>query len=232
MEAVDAARLQSARVVEDTIEPDRFVELVTPLLQSKDMQGLIELCRRNWTDEQIVGVLSGGHRDARKVAALALSLVGSRSSLPALTRALKDPDPMVNQMVEHALWSIWFRLGTPEANHQLARGTQAIERKDLDHAVGHFSRAVELCPDFAEAYNQRAIVMYLTEQFDRSVEDCRSAVRYNPDHFGAWAGLGHSLAYLGRIDEAITAYNQALHINPHLDCVRELRDELIKQRDE
>lgn len=212
-----------------TIEPADFVRRVTPVLQAKDLPGLIALCKRHWTTDQIVSLVTGTDHDARKVAALALSLVGDRCCLPALVRVLKDPDPTVNQMAEHALWSIWFRMGSAEANHQLARGTQAISRRDLEHANRHFSKAIELSPDFAEAYNQRAIVGYLTERFDQSADDCRQAVEFNPDHFGAWAGLGHCLAYMGELLDAIDAYERAMEINPHLSCVRELRDELVKQ---
>ncbi|HMO26075.1 MAG TPA: tetratricopeptide repeat protein [Tepidisphaeraceae bacterium] len=213
-----------------TIEPADFVRRVTPALHAKDLPGLFALCKRHWSIDQIVSLVTCPDHDARKCAALALSLVGDRCCLPALVRVLKDPDPMINQMAEHALWSIWFRLGSPEANHQLARGTQAITRRDLEHALRHFSKAIELSPDFAEAYNQRAIVHYLTERFDLSADDCRRAVEFNPDHFGAWAGLGHCLAYLGELEEAVSAYERALHVNPHLGCVRELRDELIRQR--
>lgn len=204
---------------------------VTPLLEAKDVGGLISLVRRAWTSEQIVSLLTCEDRDARKVAALALSLVGDRGCLPSLVRVLRDPDPTANQMAEHALWSIWFRLGTPDANHQLVRGTQALGRREVEHAIEHFTRAIELCPDFAEAYNQRGMAAYLIENFEASADDCRRAVELNPDHFGAWSGLGHCCAYLGLLDEAVEAYERALEVNPHLECVRELRDELLRQRD-
>src|SRR2546430_1001034 len=31
----------------------------------------------------------------------------------------KDPDPMVNEIAEHALWAVWFRGGSEQANHEL-----------------------------------------------------------------------------------------------------------------
>ena len=44
--------------------------------------------------------------------------------------------------------------------------TRALNRRDFDHALKHFNRAIELDPAFAEAYNQRAIVGYLQERFE------------------------------------------------------------------
>jgi len=50
---------------------------------------------------------------------------------------------------------------------------------------------------------QRAIVHYLSERFDESVEDCHRTVSRMPAHFGAWAGMGHCYAHLGKHVEAI-----------------------------
>ena len=139
---------------------------------------------------------------------------------------LRHADPMVNEMAEHALWSVWFRSGTPQANHELARGAQAIERRDFDHATKHFTRAIELSPDFAEPYNQRALANYLRERYEASVKDCEQAVERMPCHFGALAGLGHCHAHLGNAREAIEAYERALQVNPHLECIRQTIEHL------
>lgn len=209
-----------------TVDADRFVATVQPLLQCKDVKGLRELLKANWTSDQILGMLTCDHCDARKVAALALALVGKKCCVDALARQLRDEDPMINQMAEHALWSIWFRSSTPEANHQLCRGSQAIERQEFDHAIQHFSQAVQIDPQFAEAYNQRAIALYLQEKFTDSILDCRKAVELMPCHFGAWAGLGHCHAHLNQPQPAIDAYERALEINPHLECIAEAVEEL------
>ena len=42
-----------------------------------------------------------------------------------------------------------------------------------------------------------------------------------PCHFGAWAGMGHCYAHLGKHDEAIRSYEKALEINPRLEGVRQ-----------
>ena len=212
------------------IDPAEFVEAVQPVLETQDLQQLLQFLKSKWTGPQIIGLLSGNHCDARKVAALCLSLVGCPACLNELAKQLRDPDPMVNQMAEHAMWSIWFRAGTPEANHQLHRGTIAMNRRDLEHAISHFNKAIELAPGFAEAYNQRALARYLMEDFKASIADCHRTVERMPIHFGAWAGMGHSHAHLGNIAEAIEAYEKALEINPHLSCVRETIGELKRKK--
>ncbi len=210
------------------IDPTSFVCSVKPLLEARNLEGLLSHLKSNWTTDQIVSLLGGSDRDARKVAALALALVGGKCCIPAVAERLRDPDMLTNQMAEHALWSIWFRCGTPAANSELARGTQCLGDHDFDCAFEHLNRAIAISPCFAEAYNQRAIASYLMEDYERSRRDCQITISLMPCHFGAWAGLGHCHAHLGNLPEAIKCYTKALDINPHLDCIcqaiHELRD--------
>jgi tetratricopeptide (TPR) repeat protein len=211
------------------IDPVQFVSAVRPLLEKQDLQGLLAMLKANWTCDQIAGLLMGGDEDARKVAACCLALVGKRCTIKKIARQLKDPDPMVNQMAEHALWSIWFRCGTPQANTELCRGTKALNARNFEQAMEHFDRAIELKEDFAEAYNQRGLAHYLQEHFEESIEDCQSAIEHMPCHFGAWAGLGHCYLNLGLLEKALECYERALEINPHLDCLRQVVAEIKNQ---
>jgi tetratricopeptide (TPR) repeat protein len=218
-------------VTRNPIQPEEFVAAVQPLLERQDMCGLLHLLKTRWTPEQIVDLLKCRHCDARKVAALALSLVGGPCCVPPLAEQLKDPDRVVNEMAEHALWSIWVRSGSCEANCHIAKGAQALEDQDLERAVRHFSKAIEADPKFAEAYSQRAIAHCLMERWDLSMADCRRTVELMPCHFNAWAGLGHCHAHEGRWREALACYEKALSINPHIDCLVEACDEIRKQID-
>ena len=208
------------------IDAGQFVALVQPYLERRDTPGLVALLQSHWTRPQINNLLDSTVSDARKVAAMCLGLVGGDCALKPLTRLLADNDPMVHQMAEHAMWSIWFRLGNSESNEHVARGAIALEQRKFDCALNHFDSAIELSPEFAEAYNQRAIVYYLRDQFHQSIDDCRRAVDRMPCHFGAWSGMGHCHANLGDAQHAIECYRQALVINPHLDGVRSAVEEM------
>ena len=50
-----------------------------------------------------------------------------------------------------------------------------------------------------------------------------------PCHFGAWAGMGHCFLHLGQLDHAIRAYQRAIAINPHLECVRQTLAEIVRE---
>ena len=78
-----------------------------------------------------------------------------------LGKALRDQDLAVRSMAEDALWAIWFRADTPEHNRTLEQVRQLIGREQLEQAETLVKRLIADAPDFAEAYNQRAFILFL-----------------------------------------------------------------------
>ena len=117
-----------------------------------------------------------------------------------------------------SLWELWFSAGTEEQNERLrdvAREPNQVKaRAELDELIRE-------APAFAEAYNQRGIVHFRLEQFDRSAADCEAALKLNPNHFGAQAGLGQCYLRMRKHRAALRAFKVALRINPRLDGVAE-----------
>ena len=212
------------------IDADEFVQTVKPHLASQDAGALIALLQKNWSPHQIIELIHGDHIDAKKVALLAASLVAPVEFAPRVAEQLRDPDPIINGLAEHALWSIWFR-GSDccDAKRQVRRGCEALNTRDFDVALESFESALSADPDFAEAYNQRAICHYLEERYADSITDCKATVKRMPCHFGAWAGMGHCLAHLGKLRQAVDSYERALEINPHLTCVSQAVATLRRQ---
>lgn len=211
------------------IDPAAFVATVRPFLERHDLGGLAEALNDRWAIDQLTALLGGPDADARKVAAVALSLVGDRAAVDGVAAQLADPDPVVNHVAEHAIWAIWFRLGSKAANAEVWRGAQAVNDRAYDRALAHFDAAIAASPDFAEAYNQRAIAHYLQDRYAESIADCRRAVRLMPCHFGALAGMGHCFLHEGQLPEALRAYGRALAINPHWEPIRQAADEIRQQ---
>lgn len=212
------------------IDPNRFVRILEPLLAGSDTAALADFLKQHYTKEELTDLLRCKCNDARKIAALSLSLVGCRRCADALLKQLQDPDPVINEMAEHALWSIWLRSGTCKANNAVCRGSHALADMRLDEAVKYFTQAIELDATFAEAYNQRAIAHYLAERWEESLADGRRTVELIPGHFGALSGMGHCHAHLRQYRQAIECYERSLKINPHLSCVAEALAELKKRR--
>ena len=200
-------------------DSDRFLAAIQPMLEARDIAALAAYLGKSYSNEQLCAILCVTDRDACKVAALCLGLVGDANCIPSLVDRLRDADPVINQMAEHALWSIWFRGGTPRANQELAHGARSLSDREFDDALRRFNRALILCPDFAEAYNQRGIAHYMQDHFEAALLDYQMTVELMPCHFSAWAGLGHCYAQLEMIPQAIDSYEKARELNPHLEGI-------------
>ena len=151
---------------------------------------------------------------------LALGLFGGFGSNAAVARGLQDPDPTVRTLADNALWAIWFRADTAENNEALERVRSLINRGRFEIAIEQADALIVRAPTFAEAYNQRAIAHFFQGRFAESVEDCRKTLDRNPYHTGALAGMGQCLIRLGRRDEAIQTFRQALKIQPFNESLR------------
>jgi len=212
-----------------SLDGDTFVAVLKPLLEQQDLHGLVVAARSRWDIEQILTLLTGDHEDARKIAILTLAWVGEKCCIRPLLKQLRDHDELIYGTAEHALWSIFFRAGTPSANHEVCKGTRLLDAGRFDDAHAAYSRAIALDPTFAEAYNQRAVASYLQENYAKSIDDCDQAIELMPCHFGAWSGKGHSLLQLGHLEDAADCYRKALEIHPHLGCLKETLDEIQVQ---
>ena len=202
-----------------SVDARKLLDRLTPALACGNMQEALSLVQCHCSLMQLISLLQNSCADARKLAALSLGLIGSKEAILPLAVALHDADPMVNQMAEHALWSIWFRLGNQRAICAVKAGSCHLNHGNYDVAIEKFTQAIEADPTFAEAYNQRAIAHYLMEQFDDSIADCKAALARIPQHFGAMAGMGHSYSCLKRWPEARHCYRLALAIDPRLDGI-------------
>lgn len=114
------------------------------------------------------------------------------------------------------IWQVWMRSGRPEVDQILNEGVGYLVLRQLGPAHDRFTEAIEAAPDFAEAWNKRATVLYLMNEHDRSLADIEKVIALEPRHFGALAGRATIHAHAGRWKEALTAFRLALAANPFL----------------
>jgi tetratricopeptide (TPR) repeat protein len=167
---------------------------------------------------------------ARRAAVLSLGILGTfEQSNTALGRALSDQDLAVRSMAEDALWAVWFRADTPAHNQTLDEVRAAINRKQLEKAEKLATQLIAEAPNFAEAYNQRAIVFFLQGRFAESAEDCANVIERNPFHIGAIEGMAQCQIQLNRNRDALKTLRRALKLRPHNTGLRESIQELEQQ---
>jgi tetratricopeptide (TPR) repeat protein len=134
--------------------------------------------------------------------------------------ALRGDDEAKAAQAESALWAMWSRSGAPEIDELLHQGVAAMERHDLEAAESSFARIIAVAPRFAEGWNKRATVRYLTQNYEGSIADCRETLARNPNHFGALSGQGLCHMSLGQYREAAGLFRRALDVHPRLTGAR------------
>ena len=143
--------------------------------------------------------------------------------LDFLFGALKAaPDEASAKHVEARIWAIWLQTPSDTAALLMMRAKAATDAKQLDLAVKLLDAVIKLRPDYTEAWNRRATLYYLQNDYMRSLADIEQVLIREPRHFGALAGLGMIMQDLGDDKRALDAFRKALAINPHLEKVPEL----------
>jgi len=200
--------------------PQEFVELVRPLVEGGDVSALAAAVGARWSSKDICPLLFDDEKETRQVASVVLGLVGDRGCVGCLARALHDPCPCVAEFAEHALWSVWFRLGAPCAAEAFSKGAGLLCADKPEQALACFKRAIAADSSFAEAYNQAAICMCMLGRYEQCLAFCDQAIERMPVHFGAVAGKGHALVHLQRVREGVQAYREAVQINPQMSAIK------------
>lgn len=183
--------------------------------------------------EQALQSLAHANAQARREAAVQLGEVGTMGDAPALLRALRDPDAGTRANAEQAMWRIWGRSGEPRVDQLFQTGVEQMSAGELQKSIAVFSRIIRLKPDFAEGWNKRATLYFMTGEYRKSLADCDQVIKRNPYHFGALAGYGQIYLKLEEHERALEYFERALEVNPNMDSVRFnvlLLQQLLEQR--
>ncbi len=178
--------------------------------------------------------------ETRQAAVLALGLCAGMTSNRALAGMLHDEDEGVRQTAAEAMWSIWFRAGTEEQNDELQRLVE-LASGDEDEGEGEgeeacepvailagFDALIKKAPEFAEVYNQRAILYFRLGDLVKSIKDCERTLKLNPQHFGAAGGMAQCYFKQRKLRAALRAFRRSHRINPNLEDVRQAIHSLEK----
>lgn len=128
---------------------------------------------------------------------------------------LKQADESVREEATQTLWQNWFRQKGEWGLTLLQQSQMALESKEFERAERILSDIIRAQPDFAEAWNRRAVLYYVQGRLQTAIADCQHVINLVPFHFGALHGLG--LCHMGLKDyrAAIHAFRSALEIQPY-----------------
>ena len=88
---------------------------------------------------------------------------------------------------------------------------------DNDGAIADHTKAIDIDPELASAYYNRALAYRAKGDNDHAIEDTTTTIEINPRHVGAYFNRGLAHAAKGNHDRAIADYSKAIEINPKHD---------------
>jgi tetratricopeptide (TPR) repeat protein len=99
------------------------------------------------------------------------------------------------------------------AEHNL--GGKLLEKRDLDGAIAHFERAVQLRYDNAESHYGMADALRRKGDVERAMTEAQISLDLRPDDSETHVVLGMALMTKGQLDEAATHFSKAIEIRPN-----------------
>jgi tetratricopeptide (TPR) repeat protein len=148
-----------------------------------------------------------------------LAREGGMADVPDLLAVLRDPDTELRGLAEQAIWLVWSRSGDPAVDKLFEQGIDEMNSGRTADSIATFTRIIGIKPDFAEGWNKRATIYFITGELQKSLSDCAEVMKRNPNHFGALAGYGQIYLQLGEYEKALEYFNRALAVNPNLEGV-------------
>ena len=137
--------------------------------------------------------------------------------LDKLFNELKNTNSKLSEEVEQKIWNIWSTHPTDQnLTSILSQGSELVLSQKYAEAVHIFTNVIKIDPTWAEAWNKRATVLYLLEDYEGSQKDIDEVLKLEHRHFGALAGQGLVNIKLKNYEKAIKSYQQALEIYPSM----------------
>ena len=97
-------------------------------------------------------------------------------------------------------------------------GVENSQEKDKNYqkAIKHFTKAIELRPDYAEIYNNRGVAYERKGEIDRAIVDYNTVIELRPDHAEAYNNRGLVYSDKDEHDRAIVDFDKAIQLDPQL----------------
>lgn len=144
-------------------------------------------------------------------AARALAKLGDTRAVEALKRALKDQETVTTfqdgktaqvKVVAKAAAKALEKLGVPE------------EPAKLNDALGPYTVAIEINPQNATAYHNRAVAHYGLGNYHEAIDDFSKAIELEPKNSKAYYNRAIVYGALGKNKEAIEDGTKSIELNP------------------
>jgi tetratricopeptide (TPR) repeat protein len=101
------------------------------------------------------------------------------------------------------------------AEFYLKRGEELSGARQYDRAIADYTTAIQLKPDYAEAYNDRGFAYYLRGDAERAIADFTRAIELRPNYPKAYNSRG--VVYMANgygVEKSVPDFDRAIALKP------------------
>lgn len=95
------------------------------------------------------------------------------------------------------------------------KGNAALAENKFEDAIKYYTEAINLDNTNHVLYSNRSAAYAKANKYDLALKDAEKTVEIKPDWAKGYSRKGSALAYLGRLDESIKAYEDGLKFDPN-----------------
>lgn len=132
---------------------------------------------------------------------------------------LKAQDLENAQTIAYQIEQEWLYSGSATADLLFFRAADSLVKSRPELSIELLDRVVKLQPAYAHGWYLRAMALLQLDDMDRAMRDLQQSVRYNPNHFQAWAAIGALFKKSDNVQAALAALREAHKIYPLWDEV-------------
>ncbi len=145
------------------------------------------------------------------------------NELNNLFKQLKNIEATKAIEIENRIWKIWSIHPSSDRRgyrltELLAQGSFLMANKELNKAYEIFSQIILADPNWPEAWNKRATVLYMLGRYQESQKDINEVLKLEKRHFGALSGQGLVQTELKNYEKAVNSYIEVQKIYPTMQA--------------
>jgi Flp pilus assembly protein TadD len=103
-------------------------------------------------------------------------------------------------------------------------GFLLAQQEKPDEAIRHWSQAVQLRPDFAQAHHNLGVALARRGNLSEAADHWLAVVRFDPNNAEVHYMLATAMASMGKLDQALEHYTKAVQLKPQIDTSPRLHD--------
>ncbi|XP_048224255.1 small glutamine-rich tetratricopeptide repeat-containing protein beta isoform X2 [Perognathus longimembris pacificus] len=99
-------------------------------------------------------------------------------------------------------------------------GNNHMKEENYTAAVDCYTQAIELDPNNAVYYCNRAAAQSKLSHYTDAIKDCEKAIAIDSKYSKAYGRMGLALTAMNKFEEAVTSYQKALDLDPENDSYK------------